>query len=472
MNHSEVLCPSCGEAVRSGAKFCGACGATINATESTLPGESQPPPVPRSESGNSATSTKESATEFAEILKGYAGLPGVRLASLASLVGFGLVLVFGFLIAVLLPDSSSLSYDDDGTVGLFKEVMFQVAGTSLSGIELSGDGESLSFHPAPIFFFLVPFVGVALGVALQLKQGGFRDRKSTLIAAISSAIPFAILMSIAALLTSQEEDQFTLSASVSGTFLLSLIAGGLGGLTGALLAQRDEAREDGIWPAKLEKNIGLVWALLKPLGILLVAASLVGATIWSVQSIRNVAEVRGDSSLLTSVIDNVAFGGDFGIRNVGLGTMSTLEVQGFDEASVTPIPVDPSGDKLSELTKDGKFNLLDYKNVLKAWSFVPILVVLIAMPLVLALYSGFLIGRDRQAPDPKLRAAWGALVGPVWAIVMVVLNALSMDMAFGHVIGDSLFVMVLIVGSIVGAVGSLLGTQAIGAPTTQGGGNE
>lgn len=463
MNESEIACPSCGVPVKANVKFCGACGAAIQLAEAQPPDETrQLPAEPDAGPGPvgkaSTSGTKESASEFAEVLKDYAALPGVRLAGFASLIGIGVVLIFGFLIAILLPDSSGLSYGDDDSLSLFKEVMFQVAGTSLGGIELSGEGDSLGFHPTPILFFLVPVLGVALGVVQQLRSGVQLDRRSAIIAAASAGIPFAVVMSIAALLASDGQEEFGINASVSSTFLLSLVAGGIGGLAGALFVQREDDPSS-VWPKQAKPYASLAWALLKPLGILLIAVSLFGAVIWSIQSIRDVAEVRGERSMVTSVVDSVAFSGDLGIRNVGLGTLSTFELSGFNESTGVPIPVDPTGEKITELTDEGKFNLLDYKNVLNAWAFVPILIVLILLPLILALYSGFLIGRERKDSDPKLGAAWGALVGPVWAVALVVLNALSVDLAFGHLIGDSFFVMVLIGGAILGAVGGLLGNQ-------------
>ena len=56
-----------------------------------------------------------------------------------------------------------------------------------------------------------------------------------------------------------------------------------------------------------------------------------------------------------------------------------------------------------------------------------------------------------RAGSPLLGAAWGALVGPVWAIALAILNALLQDTLFGHAQGESVFGIVLVFGALIGA---------------------
>ena len=78
------------------------------------------------------------------------------------------------------------------------------------------------------------------------------------------------------------------------------------------------------------------------------------------------------------------------------------------------------------------------------------LVVLIGIPLAAALYAGFVVARERAAASPVLGAAWGALVGPVWAIALAMVNGLLQDTLFGHAQGESVFGIVLVFGALIG----------------------
>jgi hypothetical protein len=474
MSTADEKCPFCGENVNPESKFCGSCGKPLEGEQQGDPTADEATRVMNSPEASATTQIEEvnsrqteskagrDANDFVEALKGYASLPGVRLATLASLIGVGIVLAFGLLVTILLPDNSFLSYDSDDSIGLLREVLLQAAGTSLGGFEFGGEGQSLTLHSAPLLFFLVPIGGVATGVYLQLRNGLELPARSVLMASAGAGVPFAILMAIIALLASGEVENggYDLNVSVSATFLLSLCAGAIGGAIGALVAPRDPDTDDPMWPESAREHAGLVAAILKPLGILLIAASLLGALVWSIQSIRDVADARGDRGVGTAIVDSFAFSGDLGVRNVGLGTLATFKLTGLAENVSTPLPVETDGEKVSDLAEHGKFNLFDYKNVMHTVTFIVLLVVLIGLPILLSLYSGFLVGRNRDGGDPRFRVAWGAAVGPVWALAIVVLNALSEDVAFGHLLGDSVFALVLLGGAVLGAAGAFIAGQS------------
>lgn len=63
------------------------------------------------------------------------------------------------------------------------------------------------------------------------------------------------------------------------------------------------------------------------------------------------------------------------------------------------------------------------------------------------------------ARRPELAAAWGALVGPVWAISLALLSAMHVKIV-GQPDGESLFGIYLLGGAILGAIGGLLSSQA------------
>ncbi len=99
---------------------------------------------------------------------------------------------------------------------------------------------------------------------------------------------------------------------------------------------------------------------------------------------------------------------------------------------------------------------------------------LIALPLLLALYAGFIAAGAAGATRPPSRsAAWGALVGPAWAILMVILDALATKSLeqevlgrsqvlnlFGSADGGSTFLSFLLIGAVLGALGGLLAGTA------------
>jgi hypothetical protein len=99
-----------------------------------------------------------------------------------------------------------------------------------------------------------------------------------------------------------------------------------------------------------------------------------------------------------------------------------------------PIPIT----KVESVTSSDGYRLFDYSDALPALVFIPGMLLLIAL--------------------------WGAAVGPIWAILMVVLNGLASKTAdlplFGRGSGDSVFGFVLLVGLLVGAGGGALAGQA------------
>jgi predicted membrane protein len=88
------------------------------------------------------------------------------------------------------------------------------------------------------------------------------------------------------------------------------------------------------------------------------------------------------------------------------------------------------------------------------------LVLLVGLPLTAALFAGFTVARERDASSPALGAAWGALVGPVWAITLALVNALLQDTLYGHAQGESVFGIVLVFGALIGALGGYLASGA------------
>ena len=126
-----------------------------------------------------------------------------------------------------------------------------------------------------------------------------------------------------------------------------------------------------------------------------------------------------------------------------------------------PLPADdPEGVAAGTDT----FRLFAYRDGMSAIVFLLMLVVLIGVPVASALFAGFAVAREREAATPVLGAAWGALVGPVWAIVLAIVNSLLQDTLFGHAQGESVFGIVLVLGALIGALGGFLAARAGATP--------
>jgi len=98
------------------------------------------------------------------------------------------------------------------------------------------------------------------------------------------------------------------------------------------------------------------------------------------------------------------------------------------------------------------------------WAFVLWIVIILPIPILLALYAGFSMARTAGARDPAQGALWGAGAGPIWAIAVVILNALAkgtdLFTVFGHAAGDSVFGWTLLIGAVSGSLGGLLATRS------------
>ncbi|MFI5028580.1 MAG: hypothetical protein ACHQCF_06325, partial [Solirubrobacterales bacterium] len=108
---------------------------------------------------------------------------------------------------------------------------------------------------------------------------------------------------------------------------------------------------------------------------------------------------------------------------------------------------------------DLNYNLFDFANAMSPLLFIPMLIVLVAIPALLALYAGFAVARVMAERRPSRAAAWGAIVGPAWAIVMVVLATLARKEIVGDPTGDSVFIAFLLGGAALGSVGGLLAAE-------------
>ena len=197
---------------------------------------------------------------------------------------------------------------------------------------------------------------------------------------------------------------------------------------------------------------------LKPLGLALLVTTVLGTALWIV-NVATDGDTRGSRSLPIALVDTALYAVDHGVHTFELGTLAAFERRALQpEVLALPLPAEDPQEIIGVSSET--FRLFAYRDGTGAVVFLLMLVVLIGIPLTAALYAGFLVAREREATAPLLGAAWGALVGPVWAIVLALLNGLLQDTLFGHAQGESVFGIVLVFGALIGAAGGFLAARA------------
>lgn len=430
------------------------------------------------------------AADLVEALRGYMRLPGVRLAALSALVGLGVVLLASLLLAIVMPEASLVDITDAGDAGVLREALYHAGTMTLAPIDFGYLGFGIPLRVSPLLFVAFPIGGCALGAYLLSGRASGMGPRQRLVWGTATAFPFAVLMLIAALFAGTiESGPGRLSLDEGSVFFLALLWGGLGGALGAWLA----LRRDGL-AVELPGRVGLVLQLaratLVPLALTLAVAAVLGTGIWVVQTARDAADAREDRSLATALADDAYFAGDYGLRYFALGlgaqfnpindsllgTFSRTEsdsdgataavgqlwIRSVD-ADQLPIPLSASHRAslldAGDASSNPDFTLLDYGDELPAWVFAPLLLVLMIAPAFFALSGGFGVARAVSPATPALGAAWGALVGPVWAVATGILCLLTQDGYFGQILGDSFFAIVLLAGAALGALGGFVATQ-------------
>jgi len=168
-----------------------------------------------------------------------------------------------------------------------------------------------------------------------------------------------------------------------------------------------------------------------------------------------------------AVGEQVVYAGDHAIAVLPLGAGASERLAGAPALPIEPedyfdLPDDPSASSPSD------YDLFDFSDTMPAFLFAPTLVVLIGIAALLALYAGFAVARRVGEGRADRAAAWGALVGPVWSVAMVLLATLARKDVVGNPSGDSVFIAFLLGGAVLGALGGLLAAQgSTPAPAAQ-----
>ena len=480
------VCAACGGEVDAEARFCRHCGAPQGVEERADP--VAPPAVaeeprerPRAASGR-VEQTAPGADAFAAALVAQLRTPGATAALIAGLGTAVATVIAGLLVAVATPSSSVIGGFE---ASILKEGMLQAC--ALVGAALSGSGEEVDFARAlgispdiqtmPMLGLAIPIGAMALLVRSQRGRTGELPLPQRMAFALGGAIPFALLMIIPATIGEVESDNVTLAPEVGSVFGLSLVVGLIGAVLGAWGDARDAVGNAVPRGATIIRPAAhALRALVMAIGL----ASVVMTGLVFVQTLRDAGNAVGERSTGGAAVENSLYLVEHGIHGVELGTFAKFDlsylaragallgeeedVEDDEEATglFLAMPVERAN-KLLDVDEEeatATYRLFNYSDAMPGWAFVLWIVILIPIPVVLALYAGFAMARSAGARGPAQCALWGAGAGPVWAVTLVLLNAVAKGTdllsVFGHADGESVFGWTLLVGTVAGALGGLL----------------
>lgn len=420
---------------------------------------SQPPASSLAGARESAERVAPGANDLLDELAKHLRTPGVALAGIAALIGLGICLGTGLLLAILTPNASFLSMGGDGllTETLAQATAFSQANMTLGGLEAT-------VRLVPVLFVLIPILGVGLGASAVADRTAAMPSRDRFLWAAAAGIPFALAMLVIALSTGGVQHDLLdaeVEFSAGSVFLLSLLWGGIGGLLGMQYAIRQEgASTPSLLDARKARLLDAAWTALRPLGLALIVVGAVGTAIWVVQVTRD--DTYSDfppRSTAVAIGEQVAYAGDHAVNMLPLGAGANERFSGNYPA----VPIDR--DRYFDLSDDGSqgelptYDIFDFSDTMSAALFIPLLVFLIGVPALLALYAGFALVRRWGETRIERAALYGASVGPLWALAMVLLAALARKNIVGDPTGDSVFVAFLLGGAVLGALGGVLAAQ-------------
>lgn len=399
----------------------------------------------------------ELAAQLAEQMKTPAVATALAAGSLAAAAVFGIGVVF----ALVFSDQSLL-----GTVDLGKGAISAGFAQMLNFLQVGySDGVG---KLGPALFLIFPVGACAVAAATQARRTRGLSPTTRLASGAGVGLVFGLLMLVPALAAgSLGGGQGTSDPNVLSAVLLGILWGAIGGLLGTYRVVRGDLQPgflDKLVPARVSDVSRTIFVALRPLALVLVLMTIAGTITWTVETLLK-SGVRGGSSTLVATVDNAAYAVEHGVHWTELGGIAQFRPPGEAgtsaaglSARAVPIPVgDPSEIKTDS---QGQYRVFGFNKAMPAYTFVPLLILLIGIPLLLALNAGFAVARVRQPRTQWIGAAWGALVGPIWAISLVVLNALVAKDFFGRAVGDSVFGSFLLGGLVVGAIGGLLSSQS------------
>jgi hypothetical protein len=447
-----VFCVGCGEPLAADSRFCEHCGTEQKGREerrSVVPkmiGET--PALERVEA--LAPGTADLAAQLSAQLR----TPSAAVALVGGALGAAGTFAVAVILGLVLSDQSRLGAVDQGkgvvTAGFAQMVNFLQVGYG-GGVGKLG----------PALALVIPVGACAIAAATQARRTLGLAAHVRLASGAGVGLVFGLLMLAPALgAGTLGGGQGTLEPDAMAAVLLGVLWGALGGLLGTYYIVRT-ALPDGFLVKRVPVGLGVIaktaYLALRPLALLLAMTMLVGTAAWTVETALK-ADLRDGNSTPVAVVDDLAYAVEHGVHWTELAGLAQFQLGGQDAGSgEVPVPV---GDETKvKLDSSGHYRLFGFSHAMPAYTFIPLTVFLLASVLLLALGAGATVAQSRHPETAWAAAGWGALVGPVWALALVVLNALIATDFFGHADGGSVFGTFLLGGLVVGALGGLVSVQ-------------
>jgi hypothetical protein len=461
MTMTNNVCQFCGEAMAADSRFCEHCGTKQEPQEggplkSVMPklsGEGSP--LDRLEA--IAPGTGDLASQLAAQLR----TPTVAMALVGGALAAAATFGVGVVLSILLSDQSLAGSVDQGkgiiTSGFAQMLNFVQAGY--------GDGVG---KLGPAIFVVFPIGACGVAAATQARRTLGLAPVTRLLSGSGVGLVFGLLMLVPALgVGGLGGGSSTTEPDALGAVLLGVLFGVVGGLLGTYYIMRTAIKPGvlvGMVPPVVRPATRIIYLAWRPLALLLVLMTLVGTVVWTVETLIK-SDLREGRSTTVATVDAALYGIEHGVHWTELSGFAAFRASGLSVGSdAVPVPVGNTSKIKSD--RSGDYRLFDFSHAMPIYTFAPLLIFMLGSALLLALSAGFAVAQAQEPSTRQSAAAWGCLVGPVWALTMVIINALIAKYIFGRAVGSSVFATFLLGGLVMGAIGGFVSMQRRRVPAT------
>lgn len=467
-----AFCESCGERVDLDSRFCAHCGAAMpevaehrraaEDSDASAHGGGAWQGFDARQAAERLEALTPGASELASQLWSQFKAPAVAASLIAGSLAAATVFAIGIVLGLVFSHASLLGlvdYEKGFLTSAFAQML------NFSQVGYSGIGKL-----GPALFLVFPIGACAVASAAQARGTEELPPLVRLASGAGTGVVFGLLMLVPALATGGlGGNGGPVDPEAFGAVLLGMLWGATGGVLGVHLAIRRTLPPRflrRLLPARAAEIARTIYVALRPLVVLLAVMTIAGTAVWTIETLAK-SDIRAGRSTLVATVDDIAYGLEHGLHWTELGGLAQFHatpvgggVAASGEALAFPVPVGRPA-QVAMSTK-GEYRLFGVDGAMAAYTFIPLVIFLIVVPLLFALYAGFAIARLRAARTPWVAAAWGCLVGPIWAVALVIVDALVTKSEFGAAVGTSVFGMFLLDGLVIGALGGFLSFQSAG----------
>ncbi|MGO9320551.1 MAG: zinc ribbon domain-containing protein [Solirubrobacteraceae bacterium] len=446
-----IFCHACGEPIPADSNYCEHCGVRL---ERVVPSRKSVVSTIVSHAQERVQVPAPGTAELASQISVQLRAPTVTLALTAGALAAAGMFAIGVVLNLALPDHTLV-----GAVGEGKGVISAGFAQMVNFLQ-TGYGDGVG-RVGPALFVVFPIGTCAFAAVAQARRTLGLAPSSRLLSGAGVGLVFGLLMLIPALGAGSLGGVHGGSEpNALAAVFLGALWGALGGLLGTYYIVRTALTPGfipGLIPPTMRASLGTAYLALRPLAVLLAVMTVASTGVWTVETLLK-ADLRRGNSTPVATVDNAAYAIEHGLDWAELAGLAQFESTGGTAGSAeTPVPI---GD-LSKLkvNGEGRYRLFGFIHVLPAYTFIPLVTFLLGSGLALAFAAGAAVAQSRLPATLSSAAAWGSLVGPAWALAMVILDALFSKALFGRADGSSVFWSFLLAGLGVGALGGLVSMQ-------------